>query len=220
MVAANAIYKFAVVGTVKGQQHIHTMHLRSTTHPDAVALGETAYQQRLIDDWQSACRTAYRAIFYTNDNPTESYQVRKVCGTLPLPAGVDEAETTGNIAGTRSSVSEPAAPWLSTVTTIRSGLAGRRYRGRNFLGGLEEQDIVGATVQSGRIGLQATYFSALMTLFVSPASGEPIGRWFVHSRLLAKQQGMQCQNAGADVTSYQNRSDLASMRSRKAGSGR
>lgn len=221
MVATNGIYKLAVLGTVAGQQHIHTMHFRSTLEPAALLQSEAAYQQALIDDWQGNLRTAYRAMFWSSDNPCQSYQVRKVCGSAPLPAGVDEAEAGGSTAGTitPSGGDQALAPWLACVTTIRTGLAGRKYRGRNYIGGNSEANVNGATIASAYTDLLNTYFGALKTRYVDRDDLTTPYRWFVFSRLLAGMAGVACQDAGAAVTGFQVRNQLATMKSRKAGSG-
>jgi hypothetical protein len=223
MVAPNGIYKLAVIGTVAGQQHIHTLHFRSTVGGPAVGSAEDFYMQELITAWQTAARTAYRNIFTTDHLPVQTYQVRKVCGTLPLPAGLDEAEAGANQGGTINGAAvgagEAAAPWLANVVTERTGLAGRRYRGRFFLGGLYEGFIAGAVVGAGRLTPTNAYAAALLGAFVTPAEATVLAKLFVYSRTQSLESGTQCQNAGADVRSFQVRDGLATMKSRKAGSG-
>ena len=229
MVAVNGIYRLAVIGTVAGQQHVHTLHFRSTLDPDSLSASEEQWQQELIDAWQGAPRTAYRGIFYTVHNPCEQYQVRKVCGSLPLPAGVDEAEAGGSTAGTMPGGSSITAPWLAQNVTWRTGNAGRSYRGRSYIGGLDENDITGAVVAPARVTLLATYCTALKTAFVDPGDLDTPYKLFVFSRVLAEGKPatpdkpavppVECQQAGADVRSFQTRTALATMKSRKAGSG-
>lgn len=220
MVDANGIYKLAVIGTVQGQQHIHTLHFRSTAAGSSVGFSEPNWQQDLIDGWQTNCRTAYRAMFYAADNPCQSYQVRKVCGTLPLPAGIDEGEVPASSAGTNGApAGQFAAPWLANVVTERTAFAGRRYRGRMFLGGLAEEQINGALIEANRITLTTAYTTALTTNYITPIETAVNAKLFVYSRTQARVPGIQCQNAGADVTSFQVRTGLATMKSRKAGSG-
>jgi len=208
--AANDTSKLAVIGTVSGQQHIHTLHFRHVTP----ALTEAD----LIAAWQAAARTTYRAFFRTADNPCEQYQARHVCGTVPLRAGSDVSETAGSIAGTRSEATEAMAPWLATVVTLRTPFAGRTRRGRFFLGGLAEGGIVGALVSSGVTALVQDYVDDLMTAFVT--SGGTTGFLLVvYSRVLAAVPDTECQDSSTPVSTMQVRNVLASMKSRKAGSG-
>jgi len=219
MVAVNGIYRLAVIGTVNGQQHVHTLHFKSTANTTALSATEPDYQQSLIDAYQSSCRDPYRQLFHPSSSPCQTYQVRKVCGSLPLPAGVDEGETAGNSTGTGAPIGDMMAPWLAQVVTLRTGFIGRRYRGRNFIGGLFEQDVVGATIQTGRMSNAGTYYTALVTAFAPTSESTTAYRWFVFSRTLSLEAGTACQDAGANVQSYTVRDQMASMKSRKLGSG-
>jgi hypothetical protein len=219
VVAVNGIYQLKVIGTVLGQQHIHSLHFRSTTDPDGVAMSEPAYQQGLIDAWQSAARTAYRGCFHDVSFPCQNYQVRKVCGSVPLPGGIDEAEAGGTTQGTRSPTTAGLASWLAIVTTIRTAYAGRSYRGRFFLGGLDENDADGDQIVSGHVARVQSYVDTLTTAFVTPLDVDNPFRLFVFSRKLAEGSGVACQNAGADAINFQVRTGLATMKSRKKGSG-
>lgn len=219
MPAPNGIYRLSVTGTVAGQQHVHTLHFRSTPAAAAVALAEDAYQQGIIDSWQAAPATAYRAQFGNPDSPVQFLSVRKVCGSLPLPAGVDETQAAGGILGSNGAAGQAMAPWLAHVVTVRSSFAGRSRRGRFFIGGLSEEQVTGSTLQSGRLTPAQGYIDALRTAYVTPDELTVAQKLFIFSRKLAAVAGIACQNAGADVTGFQLRDQMASMKSRKAGSG-
>jgi hypothetical protein len=222
VVAANGIYKLAVLGTVQGQQHISTLHFRSTANPNNTALSEPAYMQAILNTWQAQAMVPYRAMFMTIDSPIESYQVRKVCGSLPLPAGLDVAQGAGNTAGTRPStgLGEALAPWLAAVVTQITGFAGRSYRGRWFFGGMAEADIAGPSVLAAHTTLVQSYCDGVRVAFIAPAEVDATAKLFVYSKLLAAVPGTQCQNAGADVVQLTPKTLLATMKSRKAGHGR
>lgn len=222
MVAVNGIYKLAVIGTVNGQQHIHTLHFRSTAAGGAVGLTEPAFMQDLVTVWKGTPAAAYRAMFKDTFNPVQLFQVRKVCGSLPLPAGLDQAQTPGQTAGTGAGLpftDDPLAPWLAQVVTERTALAGRRNRGRFFLGGLQEGQVTGAAILGPRITLVQNYVDALAAAFVTPLETAKNQAQFVFSRTQAAVPLVECQNAGADVVTMQVRDQLATMKSRKAGSG-
>jgi hypothetical protein len=219
VVAANGIYRLSVIGTVLGQQHVHTLHFRSTLAGNAVAMDEATFQQGIIDDWQANARTQYRGMFYSIAFPCENYQVRKVCGGTPLPAGVDEAEAGGSTGGALGSSTAPGPPWLANVVTWRTALAGRSFRGRSFFGGLDEADFAGAVVQANRLTPTGVYCTALITAFVTPLETAVNQKLFVFSGKLAATVGIACQDAGSDVKSFQARTALATMKSRKAGHG-
>ncbi len=113
------------------------------------------------------------------------------------------------------------------METLRTGFAGRSYRGRNFIGGLHENWVLGATVQGGRVTAQQAYYTALKTAYVTPDELSTEAKLFVFSRLLASGQPdadppvapVSCQNAGANVLSTVTKTTLATMKTRKAGSG-
>jgi hypothetical protein len=227
VVAVNGVYILRVLGTHQSQQHIHTLHFRSTSAAVAASATEGDFQQAIINDWQTNARTTYRGMFFTSSSPCQTYEVRKVCGSLPLPGGVDETEIAPNIVGSRSASGEAAAPWLAGVVTLRTAYAGRSYRGRNFIGGLGEQDFNGATMESAWITAVTAYYTALVASFVTPSEISIGAKLFVHSRRLADGDPTAvpplapraCQEAGGDVQSFVVRNQLATMKSRKAGSG-
>jgi hypothetical protein len=212
----------SVIGTVTGQQHIHTMHFRSTANALTLAASEAEFQGSLIDTWSGGPKAAYRALFGGADSPVQLYQVRKVCGSTPLPAGVDEAEPGGTQAGTGIAGEfngDKAAPWLASVTTIRTGYAGRRYRGRWFFGGLYEPMLNVSDVSTDRQNRMTSYCTAMLAAFHATAPDTLQAVQFSFSRVQAAEVGVNCQNAGGDVISFQPRAALATMRSRKVGSG-
>lgn len=221
MVAANGIYKMAVVGTVQGEQHIHTLHFRSTPNPNNTTMSETAYMTAIANAWKAQARVGFLNLFGTVDTPNLLQQLRKVCGSLPLPAGVDLAEGSGSQAGTRvvTSLGDQAAAWLAGTLTHRSGFAGRSYRGRNYLGGLFEADLQQQSVSATYQGLLQAYANGLAAAFITPLEVDAVAKLFVYSRKLASVAGTQCQNAGADVTQLTPSSKLATMKSRRAGHG-
>jgi hypothetical protein len=208
--AINDTTQLAVRGIVAGQDHVHTLHFRHMALPPDS-------EQALIDEWQAGCRTAYRAAFITFDSPVITLTARQVCGTVPLRAPVEETEAVGNQPGTRTPSGDRLAPWLASVTSERTALAGRSRRGRYYLGGLIEADIVMADLQSAYLTLVQAYATALLTVF-GPAGTSANFKLAVHSSKLAA-QGLQCQDSSTLVNGLIVRSPLATMKSRKAGSG-
>jgi hypothetical protein len=224
---ANGIYRLTVQGTVSGQMHVHSLHFRSTVAAASLLLTEPEYQQQLIDSWQSTARSLYRNLFHVGANPCEIYRVRKVCGSLPLPAGIDEAEVAPNIAGSVASLGTPGAPWLASTMTWRTAFSGRSYRGRSYFGGLGSDLYATSTIGTLRVDAMAAYGNALLAAYVTPGDVSTPYRLFIYSPTLANGKPdevppvapVACQAAGGDVTTFQTRNVLATMKSRKAGSG-
>jgi hypothetical protein len=206
MGSINDIYLLQVRGTLLGQQYIHTLHFKS-----AVVGTDAAIQQDLIDSWQAAAQTAWRAAhpaWYTLSDIT----AQRVCGSLPLPAETAEVVA---LAGNRAGGSgDGLAPWLSGLCRERTGFAGRRYAGRFFMSGLQEGDIDGDNLQAGYVTVMTAYCTALAPFLVGGADAD----WdlFVRSRVLAAQPGVACQDTGAGVTSVTPSAILTTQKSRRA----
>lgn len=208
--AVTDVVQLSVEGSVQGQQHVHTLHFKY--------LSVGANEQGLIDAWQSACRTAYRTVFSTVDSPCQLYVARQVCGASPLREATEEAEVSPNIAGATTVSGDYAPSWLASVHVLRSGLAGRRYRGRFFLGGLSEAEINGNSITGNRAGYGPAYATALLGAFGPAGTVATDYRLCVYSRKL-RSTGATCTECGNAVNTVQNRTAIGSMRSRRPGSG-
>ena len=208
--AVNDTVLLQVQGIVHGQQHIHTLHFRFQEL--------TATEQGLIDAWQASCRTSYRTIFHTTDNPVQILRASQVCGSLPLRAPAEEAEIVGNQPGTSADTGEPTPSWLSEVVSVRTALAGRSRRGRFYVGGLREGWINGNNVEAVRRARTQAYADALLATFGTTGTATAY-KLAVHSRKLADVPGTQCQDSSALVTGLLVRTPIGSTRSRKPGSG-
>jgi hypothetical protein len=175
--------------------------------------------QALIDEWQSACRTAYRAIFPSVVTPIEVLTARHICGAIPLRAAVEEVETTANQAGTRVTAGQMLASWLASLTSVRTASAGKSRRGRFFLGGMVEDDVAGATISGSYLTAVNAYAQALLNTF-GPAGTSTNWKWVVHSHALSKTgPSVPCQNSSTPVTGFIVRNLMTTMKSRRAGSG-
>ena len=96
-------------------------------------------------------------------------QVRKYDPAAPL--AVDYAVSPA-ILGTRGTVSEAAN--VTSTMSLRSGLAGRAYRGRIYVPGLAEADVTQSDqLASGETALLATAANQLITAVGTPQSAVP-----------------------------------------------
>lgn len=209
--AVNDTVQLAVNGVCNGQDHVHTLHFRYTdVTPTAPAT--------LINEWQGAPRTAYRAIFRTVDNPVVLLVARHICGAIPLIATVEEAEVAPNIAGSRAGTGEKLPAYLSRVVSVRTALSGRSRRGRFYLGGMDEDEQNNGDLGSVAQGLVQAYIDALMAQF-GPSGASGLWRLVVHSPTLAAVPGTQCQDSSTLVTGMIKRVPIGTTKSRKPGSG-
>lgn len=202
--------QLTVRGVVAGQTHIHTLHF---WHKQ-ISLSD----QGVIDEWQAGARLAYRNLFSSSDQPCQLYIARRVCGSLPLPAPVEEAEVAPNIVGTSGVTGERVPSWLAVVHSERTALAGRSRRGRFYIGGLWEAWVVGNDLDSAVLTTHRTYDSTLLSLF-GPAGTSANFQLVVYSAKLASVPGTPCSSSSTAVGSILTNAPLGSMKSRKPGRG-
>lgn len=208
--AINDTAQLSVIGSVLGQEHVHTLHFRHT--------GPGGDESVLIDEWQASARTAYRALFSTVDQPAIRYVGRQVCGTIPLRAPDEETEVPATAFGTRTTATDPLSPFMAAVFSVRTASSGRSRRGRFYVGGIYEGDQSGGNLTSAYQTLMGAYVTALLGAF-GPSGTSGQFRMVVHSRLLAAVPGQLCENSSTLVTGILARPVLGTMKSRRPGSG-
>lgn len=207
--AINDTYLLTVRGTANSTQHIHTLHFREGASVTGAA--------GLLTAWQGTPMTAYRAMFHTGTTIIESIKAQEICGTPPLPAASEFVPAPAGQLGTRANTNEPMPAFLATQVKLTTGLAGRSRQGRFFIGGMWENDNSSNSLATAWVALVQAYCDALKAIFVTP--GAPDFRLVVHSRKLAAQVGMQCQNSSTSVTNLIINLQPTTMRSRKLGHG-
>lgn len=204
--SANDTMELGVFGTLFGQQYLHTIHFRQKPTSGLGAGNE----QQLIDAWQAAAQTAWLALHH-NTYTLDRIQAKQVCGAQPLRQAGEEGV---GLTGTRTLTGESLAPWLSITVTEYSDLAGRSRRGRFFISGMGEVDIVGDVFISTYRTIVEAYNTALMNAF-GPTGANNDFRLVVHSRKLAV-PGVQCQDSSRPVDRLVLRNRLTTQRSRRA----
>lgn len=125
-------YELAVHGTWRGQSIVHTEQFKIV---DAQS-GEDAY---IADRWGVNCSGAFL------DIAPADYQIDRVtCRLLQRPgqSGPAPLERPYGNQGTRGAASSSYLPaYLCGVVTKRTDQASRRFRGRNFIPFLHEDDV-------------------------------------------------------------------------------
>lgn len=208
--ALNDTYFLTVQGTLAGQIYIHTLHFREILAPPGLNPS-----QSLIDRWQTTSQAPWLAA-HTAAYTLTRITAQRICGSLPLPARVEEGV---GVVGTRSSgtLGDALAPWLSIAVNESTGLAGRSRHGRFFMSGGHEADVQGETLSTGPttwLGTVTTYVNGLVTSYVTgpPADWQLV----VHSRLLAQGPSTGCTYSSEPVTSLGVNARLTTQRSRRA----
>lgn len=99
---------------------------------------------------------------------SNTLQVLRIVGTMIDVVGGLTAISTTSLPAPGESTSPPLPNSVSVVMSLRTGLAGRSFRGRNYVPGLAEDAIAGNTVNSTMIAALIEVWNALRL-----ASGDP-----------------------------------------------
>jgi hypothetical protein len=207
--AINDVWQLSVKGTVLSQEHIHTLHFRDKTG--------LAAPTAIITVWQATCRTTYRGMFGSGDLPVVTHTVRQVCGTPPFAASGEATEPGGTQAGTRAMSGDGAPSWLARCISWRTAYAGRRFRGRSFIGGMFESMMSGNELTAGETTIMDAYVAAVIGAF-GPSGSSADWAAVVYSQT-ARDAGSSCSTAASQIAAGLSRTAIASMRSRKPGHG-
>lgn len=209
--AIGDIFELALTGAQSGQVVVNTYHCKQLATPTTPS-GDP--EQDLIDGWQAACQTAYRAMHGTGFSLAQ-ISARQVCGaTKPYRARKDESV---NLAGTFAT-SLPLAAWLASVVRERTALSGRTYQGRNFYVAPDESVVAGTALSAPYIALVDAYNAAIMSIW-GPSGSSADWDLVVFSRKLNNNEAGHCSTDSAAVTSLSTSPYLTTMRSRRSRTG-
>jgi len=173
----NDVWMLSVKGSVLESQHIHTLHFLQVSD----SIGGTD----LITAWQTAALTAYRNLFSIYASPVLEIEARVAASVGPPPSPDVVVPIVASRIGTRDVAGSDFMPSFMAGLVIEKGmLAGRRYSGRFFIGGLYEADNSANSLTAGYVTLLQNYCNALKTAFVTPTT--PPWRLFCYSKLLGE----------------------------------
>jgi len=140
-----------VRGLLFGQKVENTLYLRTTAAPTA---GDVADAAAAVNGWF----VAHPLLHLSTDYIFQSTHAKD----LTVEAGA-EADDTANAGTTGSEPSASAPGNVSLAVSFRTGLAGRSFRGRNYIPGIPDDFITGNSVGSGTAAAYATDWAALLT---------------------------------------------------------
>ena len=209
--AVNDTEELAIVSSILGQELVNTYHFRLNS---LAPPGSGTIEQILIDQFQTAAYTQYRAMIPTSVL-IERISARQICGTPPLRVRIDE--TVGQL-GTRGLVGDNCAPWLAALVRERTAFAGRSYQGRNFYVLGSETDFNQNSVAASVVTAINAFNTALLAAFGAAVVGSDF-TLVVHSPTKAKVPGVQCQECSSPVVSLSTSPYLTTMKSRRSRSG-
>lgn len=176
--AIDDTWQIRLKGQLLGEQYQVGHYVRQLDNPPG------SDWQHLSDQWQAACQTQWLAAHH----PAYSLDVIEV---QPVVSGGvylrDASQDFGvHLPGTRDTHGSELEPsWLCQVVTVRSGRAGKRFRGRFFVSNLSEEDVSHNDVVNGA-GLASNtldaYITALKGMFVGPTATSSYWKMVVFSK--------------------------------------
>lgn len=151
--ATSDIYSLSIRGTLFNQDVVNTWGFVQTS----ALPGFTG--QVLVDEWQAACLTAYRACLGTSVTLT-TMTARDV---FPENNQIAEESLPGGTNGTGAGPS--GSSQVAAVLTWRTNLAGRAFRGRTYLPGIPSSNISNGLIIASQLTLETTFIDAMINTF-------------------------------------------------------
>jgi hypothetical protein len=164
--AIGDVIEVRIIGSLLSQQVVATHHFRST---DGVT-DLTAFLAELDT-----------AVGY-NPHATDyaaNLSYSRMVGTYLIPYGPAPIERALGASWTGAGVGDALPPQIATIVTKRTGLIGRRRRGRSYIAGeLETYNVLGALTAARQAARQA-YWTAFLARYTAPAAAAhwELGVW-------------------------------------------
>lgn len=191
------------------QETATSTYIINVFHFRAVTAGCTATS--LIVDWRTNVETAQRAIMSSGANI-----VRYECFNL-IPYSTDWAEQRVTLAGTGGST--PTAALVAWITTWRTTLPGRRYRGRTYWGPISTSFMLGGKINGATTsGPFWALPNAILTRYGATGTS-PDTRIGVWSRVNGNQHPPHSPAGFTQIVSFTVQPNLGSMGTRRLGRG-
>lgn len=197
--AVGDIYRVAIRAEIGSDDIVNVMHYRTTVSVGAVSNEPLALAQGLEDDFIS--------LLQANQNQNLQYREIAVRGVTQPTIGTDHSMTAVGGAG----IGELLPTFNAMLVLLRTGLFGRSYQGRFYVGGLEEGAQEDSEFNAGILAnLEAALDDARTITDVQPGALTYSFELGVYSRLLSVFTPVQTVHAVPSV---------AIMSSRKPGRG-
>lgn len=209
--AQNDMYQVRLIGRIDGQETNNVLHFRL-----ASGAGDTDVELHLIIVLIN-CFVTHVMPVLTSGFTFEMVKWKRVAPTLGIEHITIPAGTTtggGNAAALPS--------FCSALLSIRTGLGGRRHRGRMYIPGIPENQTTNSTINVAdplMLGL-ANFVACLVAAFIP---GDPVGSnsWSmgVYSRTLGGSSFPYSNLGFTPITGIIPVAQVATTRSRKVGRG-
>lgn len=166
--------------------------------------------QLLIDDWQAGCQVQYLATI------TGSVTLNRLSARAVYPDSHELAEETLVSSNVGTSAGAAGANQLAGIITWRTALAGRSYRGRSYLPGMNTSWVVNGLWNASAQAVMNAYVSAMILRF-GPSGTSLNFRLVTISRYAGKAQRVT--PIGTPITTGIARDVPGTIRRRRIGVG-
>lgn len=201
--ALNDIWKITVVGQIHGQETNNVQHYRFTSEESTFA-GIAA-----------AIFDCIRTVLLPG--LSNEWRVIEIRGKKLFPQATDESVIAALSTDVGGLNTEGLPSYCAALVSIKTGLAGRRNRGRFYLAGVPETGQTGSRLTNGELAIIVAFAACLANKFIVANNDFPY-RLGVLSRKNV-QGGASIGNAFRDGTVLTTTNVMATMRRRKIGVG-
>lgn len=197
--AVGNVYRVSVAASTSNGVHVNTIYLKQKAIPANNDIFQTIH-----DEWAANIQPSYLACFSSLFSLT-SIRIAQIDDDVKgLPS--QTLALTG--IGQRAVTGDRMPGQLAAIIQFDTGFAGRRGRGRNFLGFLYEADQASGNMDSAVRGIFAAYGTALTTVF---GASHPTLLFVVYTKIT---------NSVTPVLTTQVKTPVYTQRRRRAGVGR
>lgn len=159
------VYRVSIIGAAYGAQIVNTFHVRQVSGLIGTVQGD------IQSVWNTSCKTTYLALLAAGYSHQRLNVIKVSAGA---PEGGDEALT-----GPGTAVGDPLPIQAAGVLSCRTGIPGRRYRGRMYLGPFTENDQASSTLT----GTKLTAINAFATAMFGAFSSTDQFEWVIWSEV-------------------------------------
>lgn len=197
--AVGNVYRVSVSGQTSNGIHVNTIYLKQKAIPANNDIFTTIH-----DEWAANIQPSYLACFSSLFSLT-AIRIAQIDDDIKgLPS--QTLALTG--VGQRTVTGDRMPGQLAAIVQFDTGFAGRRGRGRNFLGFLYEADQASGNMDSAVRGIMGAYGTALTTVF---GASHPTLLFVVYTKVT---------NSVTPVLTTQVKTPVYTQRRRRAGVGR
>ena len=181
----NTIYELTVLATALGQRIVNVHHFEATAVGDVTPAGDASRLtlcQTLIDSWQAAALTTWRAChnaqYVINTVKAQVVQVKTHIDRVLVP--VEETMTTGNAGTDAATQADDMA--AAALLKWKSSVAGKSHRGRTYIGPLPQTWSQDGMLQTSGLTACNAYGNAMISTYGVTAGSSLDFRLTVYSR--------------------------------------